>query len=62
MLLDVGLPDGDGLVLCRSLRDDELDTPDDGDPRVLMLTARGQLEDSTASCDSRGCHTQGACR
>lgn len=38
-LLDLGLPDGDGLTLCRDLRDEGIDTP------VLMLTARGALQD-----------------
>ncbi|GIE97443.1 DNA-binding response regulator [Paractinoplanes rishiriensis] len=49
MLLDVNLPDGDGFTLCRSLRNGELDTP--GDVRVLMLTARGGLDDRVRGLD-----------
>jgi DNA-binding response OmpR family regulator len=51
MLLDVNLPDGDGFALCRSLRNGEVDTPGDGDLRVLMLTARGTLEDRVRGLD-----------
>lgn len=39
MLLDLGLPDADGLDLCQSLRRQGVTTP------VLMLTARGTLQD-----------------
>jgi DNA-binding response OmpR family regulator len=51
MLLDVNLPDGDGFALCRSLRNGEVDTPGDGDLRVLMLTARGGLDDRVRGLD-----------
>jgi DNA-binding response OmpR family regulator len=51
MLLDINLPDGDGFALCRSLRNGELDTPGDGDLRVLMLTARGGLDDRVRGLD-----------
>ncbi|MFI7546260.1 response regulator transcription factor [Actinoplanes sp. NPDC049599] len=51
MLLDVNLPDGDGFTLCRSLRNGEVDTPGDGDLRVLMLTARGGLDDRVRGLD-----------
>src|SRR3954451_10864364 len=51
MLLDVNLPDGDGFTLCRALRNGEVDTPGDGDLRVLMLTARGGLEDRVRGLD-----------
>jgi DNA-binding response OmpR family regulator len=51
MLLDVNLPDGDGFSLCRSLRSGEVDTPGEGDLRVLMLTARGGLDDRVRGLD-----------
>jgi len=38
-VLDLGLPDGDGLDLCRAMRANGSDLP------VLMLTARGALDD-----------------
>ena len=38
-LLDIGLPDRDGMELCRALRDEWLRVP------ILMLTARGTLQD-----------------
>ena len=51
MLLDINLPDGDGFSLCRSLRTGELVTPGEGDLRVLMLTARGGLDDRVRGLD-----------
>ncbi|GAA3906462.1 response regulator transcription factor [Actinoplanes auranticolor] len=51
MLLDVNLPDGDGFTLCRSLRNGEVDTPGETDLRVLMLTARGGLDDRVRGLD-----------
>ncbi|MEU8821944.1 response regulator transcription factor [Actinoplanes sp. NPDC048796] len=51
MLLDVNLPDGDGFALCRSLRTGETPTPGPGDLRVLMLTARGGLDDRVRGLD-----------
>ena len=51
LLLDVNLPDGDGFSLCRSLRTGETPTPGDGNPRVLMLTARGGLDDRVRGLD-----------
>jgi DNA-binding response OmpR family regulator len=39
VVLDLGLPDGDGLDVCRALRDGGHHLP------VLMLTARGGLDD-----------------
>ncbi|MGK5682640.1 response regulator transcription factor [Actinoplanes sp. URMC 104] len=51
MLLDVNLPDGDGFDLCRSVRSGETPTPGGGDLRVLMLTARGGLDDRVRGLD-----------
>ncbi|MEM9360419.1 MAG: response regulator transcription factor, partial [Pseudomonadota bacterium] len=45
VLLDLGLPDGDGLDLLKSFRLRDNDTP------VLILTARGALEDRVAGLD-----------
>ena len=45
VLLDLGLPDGDGLDLLRSFRQRDNDTP------ILILTARGALEDRVAGLD-----------
>ena len=41
-VLDLGLPDIDGVELCRGLRHDGMDTP------ILMLTARDGLDDKLA--------------
>ena len=49
--LDVGLPDIDGITVCRTLRGDpdfDLQPP----PRVLMLTARSGLEDRIDGLDA----------
>lgn len=46
LVLDLGLPDMDGLALCRALRADGATTP------VLMLTARGELGDRLDGFDS----------
>lgn len=46
VVLDLGLPDGDGLDLCRRLRTD-------GNPaRVLLLTARDSLGDKVSGLDA----------
>ena len=45
-LLDVGLPDRDGMDLCRALRDDGVRIP------ILMLTARSTLQDRLDGFDS----------
>lgn len=39
LVLDLTLPDGDGLTLCQALRRQKITTP------VLMLTARGTIDD-----------------
>lgn len=46
VLLDLGLPDGDGLDLCASLRRKGVTTP------ILMLTARGTLQDRLEGFES----------
>ncbi len=46
VILDLGLPDGDGVTLCRRLRDRQVRVP------VLMLTARDGLNDKVAGLDA----------
>ena len=46
MVIDIGLPDGNGLDLCRELRDRGDQTP------ILMLTARDGLSDKVGGLDS----------
>ncbi|MEE8394269.1 MAG: response regulator transcription factor [Rhodospirillales bacterium] len=48
IILDLGLPDGDGLTLLRSMRDRGNATP------VLILTARDDVEDRVMGLDSGG--------
>ena len=45
-LIDLGLPDGDGLELIRSIRLSGVETP------VLVLTARGSVEERIAGLDA----------
>ncbi len=55
VLLDVVLPDGNGFDLLRRVRDGELAGPaypGEPAPRVLMLTARGQLDDRVRGLDA----------
>ena len=46
VILDLGLPDGDGVTLCRRLRERQMRVP------VLMLTARDGLNDKVAGLDA----------
>lgn len=46
IVLDVMLPEMDGLALCRELRREDVGS------RVLMLTARGDVEDRVAGLDA----------
>ena len=46
--LDLGLPDGDGLDLCRRMQEGELRTPN----RLLMLTARDGVADRVGGLDA----------
>ena len=48
LILDLGLPDGDGLALLRELRAQGTQAP------VLILTARGGLDDRIAGLDAGG--------
>jgi two-component system response regulator TctD len=47
-LVDLGLPDGDGLDLIRELRRDDFTAP------ILVITARGSIEDRVAALDGGG--------
>lgn len=51
-VLDWNLPDGSGLQLCRDLISGDVPTLEDERPRVLMLTARDEVEDRVAGLDS----------
>jgi len=50
--LDWTLPDGSGLELCRDLVSGELPTLEGDRPRILMLTARDDVDDRVAGLDS----------
>jgi DNA-binding response OmpR family regulator len=51
-VLDWNLPDGSGLDLCRRLMNGSLPTLEGLRPRVLMLTARDDIEDRVAGLDA----------
>lgn len=51
-VLDWNLPDGSGLQLCRDLVTGDLPTLEGDRPRILMLTARDDVEDRVAGLDS----------
>lgn len=46
VLLDLGLPDGDGLAFCRELRDSGVVTP------IIVLTSRDDTHDRVAGLDA----------
>lgn len=50
--LDWNLPDGSGLALCRDLVSGDLPTLDGTRPKVLMLTARDDVDDRVSGLDS----------
>jgi DNA-binding response OmpR family regulator len=52
IVLDWNLPDGSGLQLCENLVSGELPTLEGDRPRILMLTARDDVEDRVAGLDS----------
>jgi DNA-binding response OmpR family regulator len=51
MILDLNLPDGDGMDFCRAIRRGELDGETGRDVRILMLTARDRLADRVRGLD-----------
>lgn len=51
-VLDWNLPDGSGLQLCRDLVSGDQPTFEGERPRILMLTARDDIEDRVAGLDS----------
>ncbi len=46
MILDLMLPEMDGLTICKKLREEQIHTP------ILILTAKGQLHDKVTGLDS----------
>lgn len=52
VVLDWNLPDGSGLQLCRSVVSGELPTLEGDRPKILMLTARDDIDDRVAGLDS----------
>lgn len=49
--LDLNLPDGDGLDVCRRIRTDHRQIDGSDTPRIIMLTARDSLEDRVIGLD-----------
>lgn len=52
VVLDWNLPDGSGLDLCQRLVSGELPTLEGDRPKILMLTARDDIDDRVAGLDS----------
>lgn len=52
VVLDWNLPDGSGLQLCRDMVSGALPTLEGNRPKILMLTARDDVEDRVAGLDS----------
>ena len=51
-ILDWNLPDGAGIDLCARVARGEVETPDGSRPRLLMLTARDDVDDRVAGLDA----------
>jgi DNA-binding response OmpR family regulator len=51
LVLDITLPDGTGLDLCRAIRRGEIEVASGPELRVLMLTARASLADRVRGLD-----------
>jgi DNA-binding response OmpR family regulator len=51
MLLDLSLPDGDGFALAHEIRSGDLDGANGPELRILMLTARGSVDDRVRGLD-----------
>ena len=46
IVLDIMLPKKDGISVCKSLRDDDINLP------VIMITAKGEVDDKILGLDS----------
>lgn len=51
LILDITLPDADGLTICRQVRTGEIAVASGRDLRILMLTARAALSDRVRGLD-----------
>jgi DNA-binding response OmpR family regulator len=51
-LIDINLPDGDGLALASGIRDGSVDCLTGTDLRIVVLTARGKLTDRVRGLDA----------
>jgi len=52
VILDLNLPDGDGLTLCRAIRDRTIDNAGGPDVRILVLSARSHLSERVRGLDN----------